>query len=71
MKLEIDLDQLKNKIVRDGAACFPERGVFFSDSELGTLMNQGPSRQMIDGIFKLKEVFRGEVLTCEGGLSNR
>ncbi|MHC4277726.1 MAG: hypothetical protein ACYSTI_10460 [Planctomycetota bacterium] len=58
------------EVTKDGAY-FPDRGVLFSKEERAFIMDKGLCREMIDGIFKLKEVFRGEVLTCEGGLSDR
>ncbi len=54
------------EVWKDGAY-FPDRGVFFSNQELDLIMDKGLSRQMIDRIFKTKQMFKGEVLTCEGG----
>lgn len=53
-------------VVRDDGACFPEKGVHFSNQELDLVMGKGLSRQRIDAIFKLKEKFEGEVVGCEG-----
>ena len=53
--------------VRKDGAYFPERGVFFSNQELGLVVDKGLSRQMIDGIFKLKAAFEGEIIRCQGG----
>ncbi|MFQ5956948.1 MAG: hypothetical protein ACE5KK_04175 [Candidatus Brocadiales bacterium] len=53
--------------VRKDGASFREKGVSFTNQELSLVMDKGLSRQMIDGIFKLKEVFEGEVVECKGG----
>ena len=52
--------------VTEAGAYFPEKSVFFSNQELGLVLDKNFSRQMIDGIFKLKEVFEGEVIGYEG-----
>ena len=57
--------------VRNDGAYFPEMNVFFSNQELDLVMGKGLSRQMVDAIFMVKEKFEGEVIGCEGGLSNR
>ncbi len=51
--------------VRKDGAYFPDRGVHFSNQELSLVMGKDLSRQMIDGIFKLKEAFEGEVIGCQ------
>lgn len=58
-------------IVRDDGACFPERGVFFGNDELGLLMDRDLSRQMVDATFRAKEAFGGEVIGCEAGSTGK
>lgn len=49
------------EVTKDGAN-FPDRGVHFSNQELSFVMGKDLSRQMIDGILRLKEVFGGKVV---------
>ena len=53
------------EVTKDGAYS-PERGVLFSKEELALIMDKELSRQRIDRIFRLKEVFEGEVIGYEG-----